>query len=59
MGLFRRLGRRAEAFRSEMEAAADRHSRYRCEACGARFVERHQQCPECLSGDVTPIEREA
>lgn len=57
MGLFRRLGRQVERFKSE--AAAEAHSRYQCESCGARFSERHEQCPKCSSQDVTPVEREA
>lgn len=47
MGVFRKLGRRVEQFKSEAETAAGENAPFRCEACGARFDEDHERCPDC------------
>lgn len=61
MGLFRKLGRQVEQFKEEATAAAEEHAArtHRCAACDAGFDEHHEQCPECGSGDVVPVDEEA
>ncbi len=53
MGLFRKLGRQAEQFKTKMADAANENSVSRCEACDTRFSEQYEQCPECGSKTIT------
>lgn len=58
MELFKKLGRQVEQFKAEATDAAERHGNrnYRCEACGAGFDEHRDQCPDCGSNDVVPVD---
>lgn len=56
MGLFRELGRRVAQFTTKAKTEAEERTAYRCEACGARFDERRERCPECGSEDALSIE---
>jgi len=57
--LFRKLGRQVEQLKTKAEMATGDDTAYQCTACEARFDEQHRYCPECGSGDVVPVEREA
>ena len=54
MGLFEKLGRKAERFRQQVEDAAD--ETYECRGCGEVFAADYDDCPEC-GGEVEPVER--
>ncbi len=52
MGVFKKLGRQVEQFKSKAETAAENHSAYQCKECGERFRKYHEQCPECESRET-------
>lgn len=52
MGLFEKLGQKAEKFRQDVEDASD--NAYECQDCGAEFAANYDDCPEC-SGEVEAV----
>lgn len=52
MGLFRKLGRQVEQFKTDAEEAAEEYEAYQCEDCGMRFNEQYEQCSECGSRKI-------
>jgi Zn finger protein HypA/HybF involved in hydrogenase expression len=68
MGLFKKLGRQAEQFKQDMQAAAaeetaaeetaaEQPTTYHCEACDARFTDHREQCPECNAADIVALQQ--
>lgn len=47
MSLFRKIGRRVERFKQDIESAADEHSRDECPECGQPLAEEQTTCPNC------------
>ncbi|WP_458209553.1 hypothetical protein [Haladaptatus sp. NG-SE-30] len=58
MGLFNKLGRQVEQFKTKAKNAAEEYEAYRCSECGTRFSEQHEQCPECESRDTVSLDRQ-
>lgn len=58
MGLFRKIGRQVEQFKAEATDAAEEHTTrtYRCDECDAGFDDYREQCPDCGSGDIVPVD---
>lgn len=61
MGLFKKLGRQAEQFKQDVQAATKETATeetdiYHCEACDARFTGHRAQFPECNAVDITPLQ---
>ena len=55
---FRKLGRQAEQFKQEMDAATAENADYECRKCEARFAVNPEQCPGCGSGEIAPAKNE-
>jgi rRNA maturation endonuclease Nob1 len=53
--VFRKLGRRTEQFKRDVDTAAAEDTDYECKGCAARFSVRHEQCPDCGSEEIMPI----
>ncbi len=56
MGLFERLGRKAERLKQEAKDAREQKVSQRCRSCGATLYDEHETCPECASEDVVAVE---
>jgi rubrerythrin len=54
--VFRKIGRRAEQFKQNMDAAAVENADYECRECEARFAVNPEQCPDCGSEEIIPTE---
>lgn len=54
--VFRELGRRAEQFKQDVDAAVGENADYECLECEGRFTVKPEQCPNCGSEQVTPTE---
>ena len=59
MGFFRKVGRRVERFKSEVETVAEEQASHACAACGERFYTAHEPCPECGAEAVERIAPDA
>ena len=55
---FRELGRRAEQFKRDMDAASAENADYECRECEARFAVKPEQCPDCRSAEIAPTKTE-
>ena len=56
--VFRKLGRRAEQFKRDMDGAAAENADYKCRGCESRFAVKPEQCPYCGSEEITLAETE-
>ena len=56
--IFRKLGRRAERAKRDVDAAAAENADYKCKGCATRFTVKPEQCPDCESEEITPTETE-
>jgi rRNA maturation endonuclease Nob1 len=56
--VFRKLGRRTERFKRDVDAAAAENADYECIGCEARFTVKPEQCPDCGAEEITPTETE-
>jgi rubrerythrin len=56
--VFRKLGRRTEQLKRDVDAAAAENADYECEECAARFAVKPEQCPDCGSKNIIPTETE-
>jgi rRNA maturation endonuclease Nob1 len=56
--VFRKLGRRTEQFKQDVDTAAAEDADYECKGCAARFSVKPEQCPDCGSEEITPTEPE-
>ena len=56
--MFRKLGRRTEQFKQDVDTAAAENADYECRGCEARFAVKPEQCPDCGAEEITPIETE-
>lgn len=56
--VFRKLGRRTEQFKQDVDTAAAEDADYECKGCAARFSVKPEQCPDCGSEEITPTETE-
>jgi rRNA maturation endonuclease Nob1 len=56
--VFRKLGRRTEQFKRDVDAAAAENADYECKGCAAQFTVKPEQCPDCGSEEITPTETE-
>ena len=56
--MFRELGRRTEQFKQEIDASTAKNADYECTECEERFAVNPEQCPNCGSEEITPIEAE-
>lgn len=56
--MFRKLGRRAEQFKQDMDAGATENADYECKGCGRRFAVKPEQCPDCGSEEILPRRNE-
>jgi hypothetical protein len=53
VGLFRNLGKKAERFKQQAEAAADEI--YECKECDMQFHAEYDQRPECGNENITRV----
>lgn len=56
--LFRKLGRRAEQFKQDMDAGATENTDYECKECRTRFVVKPERCPDCGSKEIVSRQNE-
>ena len=56
--VFKELGRRAEQFKQDMDAASAENADYECKGCEARFAVNPERCPDCGSEEIIPTEIE-
>lgn len=54
MGIFNDLGKKVERFKQQVEDASK--ETFECADCGAQFHAEYDECPECGSDDIGPIE---
>ena len=52
--MFRKLGRRTEQFKQEMDAGAAENADYEWQECKAQFAVKPDQCPNCGSEEILP-----
>ena len=56
--VFRKLGRRTEQFKQDVDTAAAENADYECRECEARFAVKPERCPDCGSEKVKSTETE-
>ncbi|MFB6068912.1 MAG: hypothetical protein ABEJ90_03195 [Halobacterium sp.] len=56
MGIFNELGRRVESFKRDAMAAAEGDASHACGDCDARLHAPYDECPECGSAAVAPVD---
>lgn len=56
MGIFNRLGRKAEKLKRQAEAASAEEATHRCPDCEQLLYTDHEECPECGGTDVYEID---
>lgn len=52
MGLFNRLGRKAEEFKQNVDAAKTAEATHECADCEKLFYTEHETCTECGSDAI-------
>lgn len=56
--VFRKLGRRTEQFKQDVDTAAAENADYECRECEARSAVKPKRCPDCGSENIKPTETE-
>jgi rRNA maturation endonuclease Nob1 len=58
MGLFNKLGRKAEQFKQQAQAASEGEASHRCTACDSLLYTESDTCPECGADAVVARDEE-